>query len=213
VMDNPVSLTDPSGLWPEWVKHLFDGGTQPCDQSAGFRFCIVATAHPRPDISNAGWSGLNQYIYRYKKGFGFLPTGTAAVDLGVGKAGVTVQGSAAAGAFVDNKGHPAVGAEASGSVDAYAGQHTAAIPAQDKDSFVVGAFAGVGGGVTLTNAGNAPAMKTMTNTLNIDLGLGPAASISVSSGHSGVSSITITFGFGFGAAVTETNTSTVTAPQ
>jgi hypothetical protein len=61
VMDNPVSLTDPSGLWPEWVKHLFDGGTQPCDQSAGFRFCIVATAHPRPDISSSGWSGFNQF--------------------------------------------------------------------------------------------------------------------------------------------------------
>ncbi|MBZ5665937.1 MAG: hypothetical protein LAO30_15150 [Acidobacteriia bacterium] len=149
-----------------------------------------------------------------KKGFGILPTGTGAVDLGVGKAGVTAQGSVAPiGGFVDNKGHPHVGAEASGSLDAYAGQHTAATPKQDKDSFVVGAFAGVGVGVTLTNAGNAPAMKSMTNTLNIDLGLGPAASISISSGHSGVSSVTITLGWGCCAAVTETNTGTATLPS
>jgi RHS repeat-associated protein len=151
-----------------------------------------------------------------KKGFAVLPTVAGAVDLGVGKAGVTAQGSATATVplpFVDKSLHPSLGAEASGSLDAYAGQHTAAQPKQDKDSFVVGAFVGVGAGPTLTNAGNAPAMKTMTNTLNIDLGFGPAASISVSSGPSGVSSFTITFGYGYGAAVTETNTATATAPS
>lgn len=151
-----------------------------------------------------------------KKGFAVLPTIAGAVDLGVGKAGATAQGSATATVplpFVDKTLHPHLGVEASGSLDAYAGQHTAAQPKQDKDSFVFGAFAGVGAGPTFTNAGNAPAMKSMTNTLNVDLGLGPAASISVSSGPSGVSSFTITFGWGYGAAVTETNTATATAPS
>lgn len=142
-----------------------------------------------------------------------MPTVVGSAEIGVGKAGATIQGSAGAGAFVDSNGHPHVGAEASGSADAYAGQHTAAVPKQDKDSFVVLGFAGVGAGVTLTNAGNAPAMKTMTNTLNIDIGLGPAASISISSGHSGISSVTITLGVGVGLAVTETNTATATAPS
>jgi RHS repeat-associated protein len=151
-----------------------------------------------------------------KKGFAILPTVVGSAEVGVGKAGATIQGSGAVSAplpFVDSNGHPSLGAVASGSEVAYAGQHTAGKPKQDSDSFVAGAFAGVGGGVTLTNAGNAPAMKTMTNTLNIDIGLGPAASISISSGHSGISSVTITLGFGFGLAATETNTATVTAPQ
>ncbi len=65
-------------------------------------------------------------------------TGAAAVDLGVGKAGVTAQGSVSPiGGFVDNNGHPHVGTEASGSLDAYAGQHTAATPKQ-KDPSVAG---------------------------------------------------------------------------
>ena len=83
------------------------------------------------------------------KGFGVVPTVTAAADIGVGKAGATAQGSAGAGGFIDSTGHPSVGADASGSKVAYAGQNTAAAPKQDKDSFVAGAFVGVGAGVTL----------------------------------------------------------------
>jgi RHS repeat-associated protein len=206
--NNPTTLTDPSGLDP--VPEVPGACTIP-------QQCKSATSDGQGKGQVPAQNQSNQQTQQTqqqpKKGGGVLPTGAAAIDLGVGKAGVTAQGSAAVGAFVDNKGHPHVGAEASGSVDAYAGQHTAAKPQQDKDSFVLGAFAGVGGGLTFTNAGNAPAMKTMTNTLNIDLGIGPAASISVSSGHSGVTSFTITFGWGYGAAVTETNTSTVTAPS
>ncbi len=145
-----------------------------------------------------------------KKGFGILPTVTGAVDLGVGKAGATAQGSAGAGAFIDSSGHPHVGAMASGSTYAYAGKHSAAAPQQDKDSFVAGAYAGVGVGATLTNAGNAPALKSTTKTINFDIGLGPAASISVSSGKSGITSVTIDVGLGLGLAVTETNSSTAT---
>jgi RHS repeat-associated protein len=215
VRNDPVTQADADGHDPDQSNK---DAPQPsgCDDGPGSGCKAVVQSSQDAPNSTAAQNNNNQQTQQTqqpKTGGGVLPTGTAAVDLGVGKAGVTVQGSAAAGAFVDNKGHPAVGAEASGSADAYAGQHTAAKPQQDKDSFVLGAFAGVGGGLTFTNAGNAPAMKTMTNTLNIDLGLGPAASISISSGHSGVSSITITFGVGIGAAVTETNTSTVTAPQ
>ncbi len=148
-----------------------------------------------------------------KKGFGVLPTVTAAADIGVVKAGATAQGAAGAGAFVDSTGHPSVGAMATGSTEANAGQHVAGTPKQDKDSFAAGAFAGVGVGVTLTNAGNASALKSTTNTLNIDLGLGPAASISISSGPSGVWSFTIDVGVGLGIGVTETNSATATAPQ
>ena len=213
VSDNPETFADLDGhaTYAESNSNLgacSDAGSAACSAQ------IKKDAQESVQAQNQNQQQAQQAQQPPKKGAGVLATGTGAIDLGVGKAGVTAQGSVSpVGGFIDNKGHPHVGAEASGSLDAYAGQHTAATPKQNKDSFVVGAFAGVGAGITLTNAGNAPAMKSMTNTLNIDLGIGPAASISVSSGHSGVSSITITLGWGYGAAVTETNTGTATLPN
>jgi hypothetical protein len=208
VENSPSTETNPDGHAGEPSDYIGD--------ASGFYDCKVSGTCTGKDgkAQNQSQQQTQQTQQQPKNGAGALGTGTGAIDLGVGKAGVTAQGSVSpVGGFIDNKGHPHVGADASGSLDAYAGQHTAATPKQDKDSFVVGAFAGVGAGVTLTNAGNAPAMKSMTNTLNIDLGLGPAASISISSGHSGISSVTITLGWGYGAAVTETNTGTATLPS
>ncbi len=45
----------------------------------------------------------------------------------------------------------------------------AGTPKQDKDSFAAGAFAGVGAGVTVTNAGNVAALKSTTNTSTLIL--------------------------------------------
>ncbi|MGD0220659.1 MAG: RHS repeat-associated core domain-containing protein [Acidimicrobiales bacterium] len=217
VRNNPTTLTDPTGLLDTAPPALTCSDEKPgcvngLDPSA-VSPNKVGPGNP-PATQNNNNQQPQQNPQQPKNGAGVLVTGTGAIDLGVGKAGVTAQGSVSpVGGFIDNKGHPHVGAEASGSLGAYAGQDIAATPKQDKDSFVFGAFAGVGAGVTLTNAGNAPAMKSMTNTLNIDLGIGPAASMSISAGHSGTWSFTITLGWGYGAAVTETNTGTATLPS
>jgi len=149
-----------------------------------------------------------------QKGGGVLLTVTGAADAGVGKAGATVQASAGAGGFINSNGHPSLGAEASGAAMANAGEKSVGVPKQDNDSGVIGLFAGVGVGATFTNAGNATAMKSMSNTASMDFGWGPAASISVSSGH-GLWSVTIDVGPGWGFAVSKTNTATaaVSTPQ
>jgi RHS repeat-associated protein len=206
VLDNPLSLRDPDG-------HLFNGsgpGSGGCQQSGANPACggPSETANPIPAQNKKDPPPAQP-----KKGFGVLPTATAAADIGVVKVGATAQGAAGAGAFVDSNGHPSVGAMATGSTEANAGQHVAGTPKQDKDSFAALAFAGVGAGVTVTNAGNVAALKSTTNTLNIDLGLGPAASISISSGPSGVWSVTVDIGIGLGMGVTETNSATATAPS
>jgi RHS repeat-associated protein len=115
-------------------------------------------------------------------GVGVLAGGSA--EIGVVKAGAGVQGSVGAGLFVDGNFKPSAGAYASGGAVAYAGQASAAAPKQQGNPNVVGAYAGYGPGIFVTNAGSSRQLSGpfWTFTVNVGLGTGKA---SISLGSSG----------------------------
>ena len=225
VRNDPVSVADADGHELDTSDNTVPEGTYSTGSGSGQAAAKAQSDYKerkekeqkekadkdKKEQDNKSDTGHGNSSQQAQTGHGVLLTAAGAVDAGVGKAGATAQGAAGAGVFVDSKNHPSLGAQASGSVMANAGQHSTGAPQQDSQSSVVGAFVGVGGGVTFTNAGNATAMKSMTNTLNIDIGWDYAASFSISSGSSGIWSISITIGCGYGLGVTETNTATATA--
>jgi len=133
-------------------------------------------------------------------------------DLGVGKAGAAGTGSAGVGLFGSSGNGLSGGAYATGGAAAYAGTHSAGVPAQNGTS-VFGAFAGAGASVFVTNAGSVQQMSGNFSTLNFNVGYSFAQlQISWASGN-GVWMLSFSgpkMGVGYGFSVTTLNTNTVT---
>lgn len=141
-------------------------------------------------------------------GLGVTAGGTAALGLGfVGAAGT---GSGTAAIFANDKGGASVsaGVSASGGLMATAGQSAPGVPPQPSDSTALGAFAGVGAGIVLTNAGTNQTLASTTTVWSFDVALAFGGSIQVASGPQGVNAISVTLGPGFGLAFTKIDTAT-----
>jgi hypothetical protein len=98
------------------------------------------------------------------------------------------------------------GGFASGVAAAYAGSRMAAAPAQSGSSWILGAYAGLGGGFTFTNATNVQQLSGPFATTSVSL---PFASGSLSQGG-GIWQLSVTFGPGAIAAATQTTSNTAT---
>ena len=157
---NPISTTDPAGLWGAGVTA---GGSA----EAGI-----------PGVVGAGGTGSVGYGGFYDP------------DTGTGSDGVFASG----GAF-------AAGPCGSASFPNVPGRKGAA-----------GGFAGVGGGIFLTNAPNVGALGGPFDTYTVNVGVGPLQ-FSVQFGYSdGIGILSVTAGPGAGLSASEYPTTTVTAP-
>jgi len=91
---------------------------------------------------------------------------------------------------------------------ATAGQHSVGEPDQPSSSTAAGAFAGVGVGLLLTNAGTNQTLATTKTAYSFDVGLAFGGSIQVSGGPGGVWALSVTLGPAVGLAFTQIDTST-----
>lgn len=105
-------------------------------------------------------------------------------------------------------GHPNVAVAASGGVVATEGSHVAGHPQQDRSNTTIGAFAGVEGGLLLSNAGNSQGLKQPSETISVDFGWGLSGSVSWTILNGNIVSVNVGIGFGFGAAFSDINTAT-----
>ena len=105
-------------------------------------------------------------------GFGILVGGQADAAIGVAKAGTALQGNVGAGLFFNSRDYVNVGAQATSGLAGRWGSHWGGKPTQLDPPVIVGAYAGYGPSITLTNAGSAGQLKGPFQTLTIDVGVG-----------------------------------------
>jgi RHS repeat-associated protein len=142
-------------------------------------------------------------------GVGVTLGATAAVGVGLAGAASTGGGTAAVFANDQSGASASAGLSAAGGVMATAGQSSVGMPQQPSNSTAIGAFAGAGGGILLTNAGTNQTLATTQTTYSFDVGLVFGGSIQVSAGNGGVTAISITLGPAIGLAFTQINTTTI----
>lgn len=95
------------------------------------------------------------------------------VDAGLGAAGVTATGSVAGGLFYGSGNGFSAGASATGGAAAYALGNVAGAPTQTGQPFSLGAYAGVGPSVTVTNARSVQQLSGLFTTWTLNVGFGP----------------------------------------
>ena len=139
-------------------------------------------------------------------GIGITTGATATAGLGI--VGAAASGGATAAGFANSRDGVTGGVSASGGLMATAGSHAVGLPSQPSDSTAFGAFAGVGAGITLTNAGTNQSLATMTTVWSFDVGLEFGGSIQVAAGPQGIAAISVTVGPAIGLAFTKMDTAT-----
>ncbi len=103
-------------------------------------------------------------------GIGVGAMSGGAAEAGAGAAGAGVQGSVGGGLFFNPQNDLSIGALAAGGAVAYAGGAVSGVPQQyPKTALILGAFAGAGGGVFLTNAGSVSELAGPFLTLSANL--------------------------------------------
>jgi len=138
------------------------------------------------------------------------------LDLGVGLAGASSTGGAGAGAF-HNKGGGFTsgysgGAFASSGATAYAGSRVVGAPTQSSSTvFALGAYAGAGANLFISNAASVQQLSGPFTTLSVNVGVGVAnMGVQLSTGG-GIWQLSVTppiasLGIGFAGSVVTTNT-------
>ena len=94
-------------------------------------------------------------------------------DAGVGLAGATASGFGGGGLFYDSSTGAPDGLFAEGAALAYAMTHVAAAPSQSVQPGVLGAYAGAGASIFLTNARSVQQLSGPFTTYSLNIGLGP----------------------------------------
>ena len=139
-------------------------------------------------------------------GVGVTAGGTAAVGVGVAGAGATGSGTAA---VFGNSDGLAAGLSASGGAMATAGKTVVGAPSnQPTDSTAAGAFAGVGVGLMVTNAGDNRTLASTTTVFSGDIAFEFGGSIQVSAGPDGIWAASVTIGPGYGVSFLKVDTAT-----
>ena len=134
------------------------------------------------------------------------------LDLGAGIAGVSSTGGVGAGLFHNAGGGFSAGAFASGAATAYAGPHIVGAPTQaSSTTFTLGAYAGIGPNVFVTNAASAQQLAGPFTTVSINVGIGVAnfgAQLSFAGGiwELSVTPPMVSLGIGAAGSVVTTNT-------
>lgn len=237
VLNNPLSYTDPLGLECVWDDGSYDSNDDPDTGSPGS--CGSAGGnwvdHSYFQQNNlADWSGdPNSDIANYAQNFTTTVTATACpatptqhgVGIGVQAGGTATAGgyvvggvvnaSAGGGVFYNPKTGPSLGGYLSGVLAGNWGGTSKGLPQQSLQSpRIVGAYAGYGPGVFLTNAGSAQQLSGPFAVLNVDLGIGIGkASVQFSADKNGTWIVTvnggpapISDGLGFDVSGFTTNT-------
>jgi RHS repeat-associated protein len=143
------------------------------------------------------------------RGIGVLLNGE--ISAGGALAGGIAQGAYGSGVYVDNNGNISTGGLwGSGGAALYAGSNSIATPQQSKvDPFVVGAYAGGGGGVYLTNSQSQNQLGGPFAQWNASIGWGPGYSFSLAYDNvSGIWIFSVTNGPGVGVAGSAMTTNT-----
>lgn len=140
-------------------------------------------------------------------------TGGANADLGLAVAGATASGSGGGGLFYDSKTGFSDGLFATGAAVPNFFSHVAAAPSQSVQPGILGAYAGAGGSIFITNAGSVQQLSGPFTTYSLNVGVGPYKfSVQYASGGSiKVLSIGPPYvGVSIGASITRIVTNTVT---
>ncbi|HEV2495394.1 MAG TPA: hypothetical protein VG204_20235 [Terriglobia bacterium] len=114
--------------------------------------------------------------------------------------------------FLSSSGSPSAGTFEAGGVAAYldSGSNNIAAPAQTKvDPYVLGGYAGAGGGVFITKAQSASQLEGPFAQWNADIGLEGKASLSLAYSN-GIWIFSVTVGSGYGVAGSALTTTTAT---
>lgn len=223
VLNNPLSNIDPSGLECVWDDGSYDSVDDPVTglQSDGTHPGCEGNGGQWVDHSYfkqnglADWSGdPNSNIANYAQNFTTTVTATACPatptqhGVGIGfqgggtatagayVVGGVVNGSAGAGLFYNPKSGPSLGGYLTGVLAGNWGGTSKGLPRQSLQSpRIVGAYAGYGPGIFLTNAGSAQQLSGPFAVLNLDIGIGIGkASVQVSADKNGTWIITVNGG-------------------
>jgi RHS repeat-associated protein len=206
------------GTWDEfetvgWSYTGEDGFTslnapvaiQSTNCTPGAQGCFNVAANNNPIPCRNGWGSGGAAV-----GGGYN------LDLGAGLAGASSTGSVDFGLFHNSAGGVASGysggAFASGAATAYAGSHVVGAPTQTSSTvFSLGAYAGAGANVLLTNGASSQQVSGPFTTVSINVGIGVAnLGVQVSFG-SGIWEVSVTppvvsVGIGAAGSVVTTNT-------
>jgi hypothetical protein len=159
---------------------------------------------PPPQSPVCGTSGFGG-------GIGVVVGGNG--DAGLGLAGATASGFGGGGLFYDSSTGFSNGLFAEGAALAYAMTHVAAAPSQGVQPGVLGAFAGGGASVFVTNARSVQQLSGPFTTYSLNIGFGPVK-FSVQYAYAGstkVLSIGPPYaGVSIGVSATRTTTNTLT---
>jgi RHS repeat-associated protein len=225
VTNNPVSLSDPSGLGP-------DDNNSPCVNGSGASDCnsggepsmpnfglqptdgpygVLKVPYPPPDA--AFLTAINSQLFwdvaqsfpsfpqppnqkTCKTGFGFGFTVSGDAGAGLGY-GAGGNAGAGAGVFMGNGLN--TGAFASGGAGASAFGHGTSAPSGNLiGRFFGGAAAGAGGGLFVTNASQASQLGGLSGTWNVDLGYFVNGSAQFSAGKDAAGNSIWSFSFTLG---------------
>jgi RHS repeat-associated protein len=217
-LNNPLSYTDPTGLECVWDDGSYDsendfdtGNSGSCAKAGG---TWVDHSYFQQN-GLADWSGdPNSDIANYAQNFTTTVTATACpatptqhgVGIGLQAGGTATAGayvvggvvnaSAGGGMFYNPKTGPSLGGYLSGVLAGNSGGTSKGLPQQSLQSpRIVGAYAGYGPGVFLTNAGSAQQLSGPFAVLNVDLGIGIGkASVQFSADKNGTWIVTVNGG-------------------
>ncbi len=188
----------------------------------------------RDPIGENGGINLYDYVYNNPANlvdplglWGIIAGGGGNADVGIYAAGAGATGSVGVGGFYNQQaGGFSAGAFASGGATAYWGHHVASAPSSPNcnNNWVVGAYAGGGAFVGITNAKNVQDLSGPFKTYSFNIGWGPLnLSIQFSIGQNAAGQTIGSFtyggplgfpsGGGFGAAASEYHTYTTTYPK
>ncbi len=175
VLNNPMTFVDPSGLirpGPPTFTPL-----PPPDDVGHKPMRPVSGNEPRP-AGGAGGGGRgpsdpNNGCGTSGFGGGLLIGYGGSFDAGLGATGVTGTGSVAGGLFYGSGNGFSAGALASGGTAAYALGNAAGAPTQTGQPFSLGAYAGAGPNITVTNARSVQQLGGPFTTLTLNVGVGP----------------------------------------
>lgn len=235
VLNNPLSYIDPLGLdycvddGGAVIAAEDGGGDSYSCQNAGGSWVqeqdpnqvANSNAPPPPDVQTID-SALLDFISpgtNCVNGLGSGGAGIGAgynVDLGVAKAGASSTAGFGGALFHNRAGGIgsgySAGAFASGAATAYAGSHVVGAPTQTSNTvFALGAYAGAGANVSVTNAASSQQLAGPFTTVSINLGVGQAnLGVQVSFGK-GIWQVSVTppiasVGIGVSGSVVTTNT-------
>ncbi len=208
VTDNPTTLNDPSGLAACSYTNL----------SACFE--VLNNAHASASEENSSHQSAYPANSKHKQKPSEWPHGGGvgvggAADAGVVITGAAATGSIAGGVFYKPGKGLSTGATTTGGAVAYAGKKDAGAPKQDRPARNLGASAGAGAFVFVTNATSANQLSGHFQTRTLNVGYGPVqATIQLSTGN-GIWELSISPPYGgasIGGSVSSITTETCSTP-